>query len=357
MNILILGGTVFLGRQLVETATARGHRVTLFNRGSRADLFPQVESLRGDRRVDLSALRGRRWDAVIDTCGYVPGVVRASAEALKDSVDLYVFISSISVYSDTKEAQVDESTPVNRITAEQLKAAEEIVPTGPIIAVNYGEAYGGLKALCEVEAESVMPGRAINVRAGLIVGPHDYSDRFTYWPARVARGGEVLAPGEPDRPKQLVDVRDVAEWVLHMLETGETGTYNVTGLDYRLSMSELLEECRAASGSDASFTWVSDEFLLESGVGPWSEMPLWIPRLYERAGFQATNCDKAIRAGLKFRPLAETIMDTLAWDSGRSPEVERRAGLDREKELRLLREWKEIRSSGSGAISIERVEG
>lgn len=356
MDILILGGTVFLGRQLVETATAKGHRVTLFNRGSRADLFPQVESLRGDRRVDLSALRGRRWDAVIDTCGYVPGVVRASAELLKDSVDRYVFISSISVYSDSEASKVDESTPVNRITAEQLKAAEEIIPTGPVIAVNYGEAYGGLKALCEVEAESVMPGRVVNVRAGLIVGPHDYSDRFTYWPARVARGGEVLAPGEPHRPKQFVDVRDVAEWVLHMLETGKTGTYNVTGPDYRLSMSDVLEECRAATGSNATFSWTSDEFLLESGVTPWSEMPLWIPRQYERAAFQATNCDKAIRAGLKFRPLAETILDTLAWDSERSPDIERRAGLDYEKEQRLLREWKEIGSSRSGSVSIERVE-
>jgi 2'-hydroxyisoflavone reductase len=344
LNILILGGTVFLGRQLVETAMALGHCVTLFNRGSHPDIFPQVESLRGDRRVDLSVLRGRRWDAVIDTCGYVPGAVRASAEVLKDSVDRYVFISSISVYSDSKASQVDESTPVNRITAEQLKAAEEIVPSGPIIAVNYGEAYGGLKALCEEAAESVMPGRAVNVRAGLIVGPHDYSDRFTYWPTRVARGGEVLAPGLPDRPKQLIDVRDVADWILHMLETGEAGTYNVTGPDYRLTMSALLEECRAATGSDASFTWVSDEFLLESGVTPWSEMPLWIPSQYERAGFQATDCDKAIHAGLKFRPLAETILDTLAWDSGRSPEIERRAGLDAEKERRLLREWKEVKA-------------
>ncbi|HEY0321972.1 MAG TPA: NAD-dependent epimerase/dehydratase family protein [Pyrinomonadaceae bacterium] len=344
MNILILGGTVFLGRQMVETATEHGHRVTLFNRGRHPELFPQVESLRGDRRGDLSALRGRRWDAVIDTCGYVPGVVRASAEALKDAVDRYVFISSISVYSDSEASQVDESTPVNQITAEQLKDAEEIVPTGPIIAVNYGEAYGGLKALCEEEAERVMQGRAVNVRVGLIVGPHDYSDRFTYWPSRVARGGEVLAPGEPDRPKQFVDVRDVAEWVMHMLESVETGTYNVTGPDYRLAMSKLLEECRAATGSDASFTWVSDEFLLELEVKPWTEMPLWIPKRYERAGFQATNCDKAIRAGLKFRPLAETILDTLAWDSKRSSDAVRHAGLEPEKERRLLRAWKEVKT-------------
>jgi 2'-hydroxyisoflavone reductase len=343
LNILILGGTVFLGRQLVETALAGGHRVTLFNRGRHAEVFPQVESLRGDRRHDLSALGGRLWDAVIDTCGYVPGVVGASAELLKDSVDRYVFISSISVYSDSEAAEVDESTPVNRITVEQLKEAEEIIPSGPIIAVNYGEAYGGLKALCETEAERIMKGRAINARVGLIVGAHDYSDRFTYWPTRVARGGEVLAPGEPERPKQLVDVRDVADWVLRMLEAGETGTYNVTGPDYRLSMSALLDECRVATGSDATFTWASDEFLIESDVVPWTEMPLWIPGQYERAGFQATNCDKAIRAGLKFRPLAETILDTLAWDTARPVKTERRAGLDPEKEQRLLKAWHESR--------------
>lgn len=342
MNILILGGTVFLGRQLVETALAGGHRVTLFNRGRRnPDLFRQVERLRGDRRGDLSALCGRRWDAVIDTCGYVPGVVRASAEALKDAVDRYVFISSLSVYSDSDEAAIDESTPVNRITAEQLKQAEEIVPSGPVIAVNYGGAYGGLKALCEEEAERALPDRAINVRVGLIVGPHDYSDRFTYWPSRVNRGGEVLAPGQPDRPKQLIDVRDVAGWIIHMLETGETGTFNVTGPDYRLSMKALLDECRAATASDASFTWATDDFLLEHDVTSWSEMPLWIPRQYERAAFQATNCDRAIRAGLRFRPLAETILDTLAWDSARPEETERHAGLDPEKERRLLKLWSE----------------
>jgi 2'-hydroxyisoflavone reductase len=327
---------------MVETALAGGHQVTLFNRGRRnPELFPQVERLRGDRRGDLSALGGRRWDAVIDTCGYVPGVVRASAEALRDSVDRYVFISSISVYSDSEEASIDESTPVNRITAEQLKEAEELVPSGPIIAVNYGAAYGGLKALCEEEAERAMPGRAINVRVGLIVGPHDYSDRFTYWPSRIERGGEVLAPGIPDRPKQLIDVRDVAGWIMQMLETGETGSFNVTGPDYRLSMKALLEECRAATASDASFTWVADDFLLEQGVTPWSEMPLWIPREYERAGFQATNCDKAIRAGLRFRPLAETILDTLRWDAGRPKDLERYAGLAPEKERRLLQLWQE----------------
>lgn len=331
-----------MGRHVVEAAIERGHEVTLFNRGLHdAALSPQVEKLRGDRRGDLAALRGRRWDAVVDTSGYVPSVVRASAEALKNGVERYVFISSVSVYSDSDAGEVDESTPVNKITDEELKAAEEIIPEGATIAVNYGQAYGGLKALCEDEVERTMPGRAINVRAGLIVGPHDYSDRFTYWPARVARGGEVLAPGEPDRPKQLIDARDIADWIMLMLETGETGTYNVTGPGYRLSMKEMLDECRTATDSDASFTWVSDQFLLDSDVRPWTEMPLWIPRQYERGAFQAVNCERAIRAGLKFRPLAETVLDTLAWDSERPTNVERYAGLDPEKERRLLQAWHE----------------
>jgi 2'-hydroxyisoflavone reductase len=340
LNILILGGTVFLGRHVAESALARGHSVTLFNRGSRAvDFHGQVETLRGDRRGELRELEGRRWDAVIDTSGYVPRFVCASAEKLKDAVERYVFISSVSVYSDWEGETVDENSPVNRITPEQLKAAEEIIPQGPTIAVNYAEAYGGLKALCEAEVERIMPGRAVNVRAGLIVGPYDYSDRFTYWASRIARGGEVLAPGEPDRPKQLIDVRDISEWILHILETKGHGTFNVTGPAYRLDMGALLEACRTAAESDASFTWVSDRFLLDSGVAPWSEMPLWVPREYERAAIQAVDCGRAIKAGLSFRPLSETILDTLAWDSNRPAQDERHAGLEASKERRLLRAW------------------
>lgn len=350
MNILILGGTVFLGRHLAESAIARGHSVTLFNRGSRkVDFAGNVETLRGDRRASLQELEGRRWDAVVDTSGYVPRVVAASAEKLKDSVGSYVFISSVSVYSDWEGETVDEETPVNQITAEQLKAAEETIPQGPVVAVNYGAAYGGLKALCEQEVERIMPGRAVNVRAGLIVGPYDYSDRFTYWPSRLARGGEVLAPGEPDRPKQLIDARDISEWILHTLETQGRGTFNVTGPDYQLEMRTILEECRDATGSDASFTWVSDRFLLESGVAPWSEMPLWVPREYERAAIQAVDCSRAIEAGLRLRPLRETILDTLAWDSKRPAGEKRFAGLEPEKERGLLRSWHE-------KVSRERVE-
>jgi 2'-hydroxyisoflavone reductase len=278
---------------------------------------------------------------VIDTCGYVPGVVRASAELLAESVGHYTFISTISVYGDAAASVIDESTPVNILTESQVRAAALIKPAGPIIAVNYGEMYGGLKALCERAAEEVMPGRVLNVRAGLLVGPHDYSDRFTYWPTRLARGGETLAPGQPLSPKQMIDARDLSEWVLSMIERRGTGTFNATGPDYELTMERVLGECQNAMGSDARLTWVSDEFLLEAGVAPWSEMPLWMPANYSLPALSRTNCEKAIAAGLTFRPLARTARDTLAWDTARPENAERHAGLQAEKEIRLLRAWHE----------------
>jgi 2'-hydroxyisoflavone reductase len=348
MKILIIGGTVFLGRHLVLAALAHGHEVTLFNRGQREPLlFPEVEKLRGDRTGRMEALRGRGWDAAIDTCGYVPGVVRASAELLAGFIEHYTFISSISVYNDSTASVVDESTPVNPLTEKEVQDAADIKPAGPIIAANYGEMYGGLKALCERAAEDAMPGRVLNVRAGLIVGPYDYSDRFTYWPTRLSRGGETLAPGQPLSPKQLIDVRDLSEWIVRMIEARGTGIFNATGPDYELTMKGILDECQRAIGSDARLTWVSDEFLLEAEVAPWSEMPLWMPEKHSRPAFSRTNCEKAIAAGLTFRPLAQTARDTLAWDAGRPASVERHAGLQAEKEIQLLRAWHE-RSVGEG---------
>ena len=347
MKILIIGGTVFLGRHLVEAALTRGHSVTLFNRGLRhPELFPEVEKLRGDRTGAMEALRGRAWDAVIDTCGYVPDVVRASAQLLAGSVGHYTFISSISVYGDAAGSVIDESTPVNILTESQVRDAALIKPAGPIIAVNYGEMYGALKALCERAAEEAMPGRVLNVRAGLIVGPHDYSDRFTYWPTRLARGGEVLAPGQPLSAKQMIDVRDLSEWVVRMIETRGTGTFNATGPDYELTMEGVLDQCQKAIASDARLTWVSDDFLLEAGVAPWSEMPLWMPAKYSLPAFSRTNCEKAIAAGLAFRPLAQTARDTLAWDTARPANTERHAGLQADKEFQLLQAWKGKSESG-----------
>jgi 2'-hydroxyisoflavone reductase len=324
MDLLILGGTRFLGRHLVEAALGDGHTVTLFNRGlSGPDLFPEVESIKGDREGDLSALRGRRWDAVIDTCGYVPRVVRASAGLLAEAVGHYTFVSSISVYADDIGPGADEGAPVEVL---EDPTVEEIT----------GETYGGLKALCERAAEEEMPGGVLNVRPGLISGPHDPTDRFTYWPRRVAAGGEVLAPDRPERQVQYIDVRDLAVWMVKMSAEQQTGPYNATGPAHELQMGKLLEECEAVGG-DAQIVWVSEEFLEENGVEPFTEMPLWVPREY--AGMLAVDCGRAVTAGLTFRPLSETIRDVLEWDRTRA-DADLAAGLEPERERELLSAWR-----------------
>lgn len=325
MKILILGGTIFLGRHLVEAALARGHTVTLFNRGQHnPELFPAVEKIRGDRTVDLTALQGRRWDAVIDTCGYVPRHVQATATALADQVDHYTFVSSISVYADFSQPGITEDSPVG-------------VLADPTVEQVTGETYGPLKALCEQAAETAMPGRVLNVRPGLIVGPHDASDRFTYWPARIARGGEVLAPGTPAHAVQIVDGRDLAQWQIHMVEQRAVGIYNATGPAELLTLETVLTTCQTVTGSAARFTWVSEEFLAEQKVGAFVELPLWVPE--SEAGIEQINCSKAIQAGLTFRPLTTIIADTLAWQQTRPADHQWRAGLTEEREQALLAAW------------------
>jgi len=341
MKLLIIGGTIFLGRHLVEAALARGHEVTIFNRGQHSpELFPEIEKLHGDRIVNLDALRGRRWDAVIDTCGYVPKVVSASAELLADAVEHYTFISSISAYADFPREGSDESAPVTTITAEQLAEAESIDYGDRPTAVTYGEAYGALKALCEQAVEAAMPGRALNIRAGLIVGTQDYSDRFPYWVNRVAEGGEMLAPGSPDRRVRVIDARDLAEWNVRMAEERHAGTFNATGAEDGLTMERMFDECRTVCGSDAEFVWVSEEFLVEQKVEAWSELPLWVPAEYNGI-FEASN-DKALAAGLTFRPLADTAREVLAWSKTRPTNHRWRAGLKPEREQELLRAWRSI---------------
>src|ERR687894_570054 len=297
MDLLILGGTGFLGRHLVEAALGDGHRPTLFNRGlSEPGLFPEVEKLKGDREGNLSALLGRRWDAVIDTCGYVPRVVRASAGLLADAVEHYTFVSSISVYSDAIASGADEEAPVRGLP-------------DPTVEEVTGETYGGLKTLCEQAAEEMLPDRVLNVRPGLISGPHDPTDRFTYWPRRVAAGGEILAPDHEERGVQYIDVRDLASWMVRMSEERRTGTYNATGPDYELRMGRLLEECEAASGAGAELVWVSEGFLEEKGVEPFTELPLWLPREY--AALQAIDCARAIRAGAPVPPPTGTGLNDI----------------------------------------------
>lgn len=327
MKILILGGTVFLGRHIVEAALERGHEVTLFNRGQHnPDLFPNVEKLRGDRDGDLSALAGRRWDAVIDTSGYLPRVVRQSAEALKDETNLYVFISTISVYADVKTVGQDENAPLATLEDESV---EEVT----------GETYGGLKVLCERAVQEVYPDRALIIRPGLIVGPDDPTDRYTYWPVRIARGGDVLVPGRPERAVQYIDVRDLAEWTVRMVEEGKTGVYSANGPAEVQTMDEFVEACKSAAGSDASFVWVPEDFLLQRDVGQWMELPLWVSEK-EAPGFFSYDVSKAVRDGLTFRSPEETARDTIAWAATRPADHEWRAGMKPEREQELLEEWK-----------------
>ena len=322
MDLLILGGTRFLGRHLVDAALESGHRVTLFNRGeSNPGLLPEVEELRGERGGDLSALRGRSWDAVIDTSGYLPRDVRHSAGLLAGSAGHYTFVSSISVYADFGRTGIDEDSPV-------------LEPPNPEPEELDLELYGGLKVGCEREAEAAMPGRTLVVRPGMIVGPYDYTDRFPYWRRRVAEGGEVLAPGDPEQPVQLIDARNLAGWIVRMAEDRRTGVYNATGPEHRLTMRGMLEEIRDVTGSDARFVWASEEFLIDAGVKPWEEMPLWVPG--EMAGLLSVDVGRAVGAGLVFRPLGETVRDIPGPDAERSgAEIE--AGISREREERLLR--------------------
>jgi 2'-hydroxyisoflavone reductase len=351
MKLLILGGTRFVGRHLVTAALARNHEITLFNRGKHrgrhsSEALTSVETICGDRNSDLGKLQGRCWDAVIDTCGYLPRTVRASAEILSRSVDVYVFISSLSAYADFSIVGIDETASVATLTSEQLEQANEIDSSGQASAVTYGKMYGGLKALCEQAAEEVLPNRVLIIRPGLNVGPFDYTDRFTYWVQRVARGNEareVLAPGRPERYVQFIDVRDLAEWTVRMIERKETGVYNANSLPHNLTMETVLEECKMASASDASFTWVDDNFLMQEKVVPWSEMPLWMPEegAPHLKGFMFINCDKAVGSGLSFRPLNETIRDTLSWFETNRLNEELKAGIDTDREQSLLRKWHE----------------
>jgi len=325
MELLIIGGTRFLGRALVDEARAAGHTLTLFNRGrSNPALYPDVEQLHGDRDGGLAALAGRRWDAAIDTCGYVPRVVRAAADFLAPAIDHYTFISTMSVYAEPLAEGTDEAAPVGTIPDESI---EEIT----------GGSYGPLKALCERAATEAMDGRALHVRSGLIVGPHDASDRFSYWPARVARGGEVLAPVSPDYGVQFIDVRDLAAWTLRATAARLTGAYNVTGPERPLPIGRLLDAARDLTGSDARFTWVPDDFLTAHDVGPYVELPLWVPA--DAGGFNSFNINRALAAGLTFRPVTETIADTLAWLATRPDDTVWRAGLTAEREAQLLAEW------------------
>ncbi len=325
MKILILGGKRFLGIALVEAMLKAGHTPTLFNRGqTNPDLFPKVNNLIGDREMDLSALKRRKWDAVIDTSGYLPNVVKESAKMLTNKCETYLFISTISVYRDFNNPDIREDYPMA-----QLDDSENEDSTI--------DAYGPLKALCEYEIQQNFKGNAIVVRPGLIVGPNDPTDRFTYWPWRVSLGGRVLAPAPPSANLQFIDVRDLAAFILKLVEKGDKGVYNAVGPRKPATLGSLLVASREAAESDATFVWMDERFLLNEGVKPWVDLPLWVPNTDPAfAGFYNINNDKAVKAGLNFKPLSTTVGDTLSWLKSRPFTRRLKVGMDIPRETELL---------------------
>jgi len=339
LNILILGGTGFTGPFQVRYAIARGHHVTVFNRGkTHPGILPEgVEQLTGDRNAgQLDALKGRKWDVVIDNPTMLPKWVHDVGEILKGNVGHYIFISTISVYTDDMKAGSDESAALQKYDGKDaMKETRESV-----IASKFA-LYGPLKALSEKEAEKWFPGKTCIIRPGLIVGPGDETDRFTYWPVRIDRGGEVLAPGNPQDPVQFIDGRDLAEWTIRMAEEGATGIYNATGPAGLLTVGGMLEGIRSGLNSEATFTFVPAEFLEKQKVSPWSDMPVWVPPAGEGGGISQVSIKHALEKGLTFRPLAETARDTLTWFRAQPKERQEklRAGLTKEREAEVLAAW------------------
>jgi nucleoside-diphosphate-sugar epimerase len=321
MRLLVLGGTQFVGRHIVESALHRGHQLTLFNRGrTNARLFPEAETLTGDRDGGLGVLAGRRWDAVVDVNGYLPRLVRGSASSLRGSVDRYAYISTLSVLADPSRPMQDESAALAPLR-------------DPAVETIDGETYGPLKAACERVLEEELPGRALVIRPGFIVGPWDHTGRFTHWLRRVGEGGEMLGPGDPEAPLQFIDARDLASFVLAMVERGGAGPYHAAGPEGEWTWGRLFEECRGVTGAETRVVWIPQARLEEVGVSP-RDLPMWAGAA--GAGLMRTDCRKAIAAGLRFRPVADTIRDTLAWDAEHRVQD---VGLSAEQERVALTAW------------------
>ncbi len=342
LRILILGGTGFTGPYQVRYALSRGHKVTTFNRGKThpGELPNEVEQLIGDRNGKLAALKDRQWDVVIDNPTTLPAWVRDAAQILKGNVERYVFISTVSVYGEPKTGP-DETAPT-----EQYEGGDPYKETLEAMKAGGYKTYGPLKALSEIEAEKWFPKKTLIIRPGLIVGPRDETDRFTYWPVRIERGGEVLAPGSPDDPVQFIDARDLAEWTIRMVENGETGIYNATGPAKPLGVGGMLDEIKAALKSNARFAWVTEDFLTQQKVEPWSDMPVWAGK---ESGTARAKIDRALSKGLTFQPLAETARDTLAWFKSlpQDRQSKLRAGLTAEREAEVLTAWKKQHAMSS----------
>lgn len=338
LRILILGGTGFTGPLQVKYALGRGHKVTVFNRGrTHPGILPkEVEQLIGDRNGQLDALKGRQWDVVIDVPTTLPVWVRDAAQILKRNVDRYIFVSTISVYSDVSKPGSDETAPLAKYTG-----ADAMKETSQTLRASNFALYGPLKALSEAEAEKWFPGKALIVRPGLIVGPGDESDRFSYWPWRIEKGGEVMAPGNPTDPVQFIDARDLAEWIIRMAEQGTTGVFNATGPKNKLGIGGMLDGIKKAAKSNAQFTWVPADFLAEQKIRPWADMPVWIPPRGEETGFAEISIKKALAKGLTFRSLGDTTQATLDWLKAQTAERQSklRAGITLEKEKEVLAAW------------------
>src|SRR5206468_9057659 len=335
LRILILGGTGFTGPYQIRYALSRGHKVTTFNRGKThpGELPKEVEQLIGDRNGQLDALKNRQWDVAIDNPTTLPAWVRDAAQILKGNVERYVFISTISVYGEVKTGP-DENAPT-----EKYEGADPYKETLEAMKAGGYKTYGPLKALSEKEAEKWFAGKTLIIRPGLIVGPRDETDRFTYWPVRIDRGGEVLAPGSLEDPVQFIDARDLAEWTIRMAENRETGIYNATGPAKALGIGRMLDGIKAGLQSSATFTWVTEDFLTQHKVEPWSDMPVWTGK---ESGLARAKIDSARNKGLTFQPLAETARDTLAWFKSLPPDrqVHPQAGLTSEREAEVLAAWK-----------------
>ncbi len=342
LRILILGGTGFTGPFQVKYALSRGHQVTVFNRGKThpGELPKEAEQLLGDRNGKLDGLKGRQWDVCIDIPTTLPVWVRDAARILQGNVDRYVFISTISVYSDTSKPGMDETGPLAK-----YEGADAMKETQQTLLASKLALYGPLKVQSEQEAEKWFPGKALIIRPGLIVGPGDESDRFTYWPVRLERGGEILAPGDGSDPVQLIDARDLAEWTIRMAEQRATGVFNAVGPKSKLTMREMLKGIASAVKEQVKatpqFTWADADFLAAQKVSPWSDMPVWVPARGDSKGFAEININKALAKGLTFRTVSDTARATLQWfhQQPAARQAKLRAGLTAAREAAVLAAW------------------
>ncbi|MFT7618261.1 MAG: 2'-hydroxyisoflavone reductase [Planctomycetota bacterium] len=337
MKVLIIGGTSLIGPHVVATLKKRGHEITLFNRGrTNTHLFPELEKLRGDRNKDLSALKGRKWDVVIDNCGYFPKQIRKSTAVLKDS-GFYMFISSVSAFANAHLEDTNDNSPLGKI--DNPEEQERIT----------GANYGPLKACCERETTKAFPGQSVIVRPGLIVGPGDSSDRFTYWPTRSARGGEMLAPGKPEWGTQFIDVRDLADWMVHLCEKKTLGTFSALGPNKPLPFGDLLESCKRTSQSDAKFLWMTPEFMKANKISAWGDMPLYVHPSDNMKRPAMISNKTSVAAGLKFRPVDETTKATLDYHLSRDKTRKFRAGISAKREAEVIKIWHAQQKKASSA--------